>query len=137
MANIRCTGDFDVLGQSQFNGPVILGQSEENTVQFEINGKMNETTGDGDAKKTILGVQNDDVLYVGNPAMELKMRSIQTRPTFISRATGSDVTSELALSTDVATKADLTNSSQTITAGTLNVSKINFSTTGGNGTVFV
>ena len=137
MANIKCTGDFDVLGQSKFNGPVILGQSEENTVQFEINGKMNETTSDGDETRTILGVQNDDALYVGNPAMELKMRSIQTRPTFISRATGSDVTSELALSTDVATKADLTNSSQTITAGTLIVDRINFSYVGPGGTTLV
>lgn len=126
MANIKCTGDFDVLGQSQFNGPVILGQSDENAVQFGTNGRMNATTSDGDATRTILGVQNDDTLYVGNPVMGLKMRSVQSRPIFISRATGSDVTSELALSTDLETKAALNNSSQTITAGTLNVSTINF-----------
>lgn len=68
MANIKCTGNLEVQGQSKLSGPVILGQSDTNAVQFGIDGRMNATDKDGVSTRTILGMSGG-VLGSTNPTL--------------------------------------------------------------------
>ena len=85
MANIKCTGNLEVQGQSKLSGPVILGQSDTNAVQFGIDGRMNATDKDGVSTRTILGMSGG-VLGSTNPTLLIGS------DTFATNLRGSSVT---------------------------------------------
>ncbi len=82
MANIKCTGTLEVSGQSKLSGPVILGQSDANAVQFGIDGRINATDKDNVSTRTILGMSGgvmgstNPTLLVGSDAFDTNVRGI-------------------------------------------------------------